>query len=471
MVRKSVAHIQRYKHSEDMPTLPKRTYANLRYHSESVYGYRGWPLYSIYERIDGGDFLEQAIRYSLFSVATTITERYPGIWLKDSGWSTLRLWRSEVRCAIKNTSREGTMRVLSGGSYDQCKFVMEQLLSLRSCGSERKARKGSSCYPEDGVSQWSRCPLSKLEYANLLRGNVRMYRPERQRLWDVIEEQVKLGHSRSTGALRTAILCGNTNAVEEMIRRGWAVNGPIWMRFMTPLQYSQGLTKLNGRFKELFRHLHPDLPQSGWIGSSSHAAVYKAYQAQVDGHSWTDWSCRLETCQEILRSHGGKTSALTTIFQKGNHTLLLWSLILVILLYTAVLPLALVYGTTGIWTAMDVGQKLGFAYLWSLLCFVFPPIFAPWTGDFTPKMNLKWWAPVVSMFILNYIVLPVLIIRVNWQPFISCKVVPSSPVHSSTSSTDCQSSISCTNYSFLLPFAFAGIEGVSWIVYEIITDR
>lgn len=112
---------------------------------------------------------------------------------------------------------------------------------------------------EDGVQEWTRCPLSREEYHLLVMGNIRTSGSDRKDLWNVAETQAKLGHSRSVFYLRQAILYGNPEALEDMLQRGWDPNGPLWTRLQTPLQYSQSLTSVSENFNLLFVAWNPDL--------------------------------------------------------------------------------------------------------------------------------------------------------------------------------------------------------------------
>ncbi|KAI1274067.1 hypothetical protein F5Y07DRAFT_223980 [Xylaria sp. FL0933] len=423
-------------------------------------------------RLDGGDFLEHAILSSVFSPAAAIADRFPDVFCTRSRWSCLCVWRSQQKSNIRDTSRVSILRVLRRGSYRQCRFVMERLLPLRTCRNCRKAGNESVSREkhkseEEGLQQWTRCPLSREEYHQLVRGNIRDKGIDRKDLWNVVEIQAELGHPRSVSYLREAILHGNTEALEEMLRRGWDPNGPLWARLQTPLHYAQSLTKLSGHFGELFKAWNPDLPQTDWKNSRSHAVVYQAYQKQHEGNHWTEWTNRLKTSEEILRVHGGKVVPMAAIFTSENETLRAWLSISLVLIYTLLFPLTFTYATEGTWTTMSVGQKLGFSYLWSLLSVSLPPLppvsllFNDYIGT-----NITDWIPPSLFFLVNHIVLPVLIIQVNWRPFLSCHDVL---VNTGVDGT-CESVTRCTNYSFLLPLAAAGIELVSWLAYITITD-
>ncbi|KAI1345647.1 hypothetical protein F5Y01DRAFT_320549 [Xylaria sp. FL0043] len=245
--------------------------------------------------------------------------------------------------------------------------------NCRKAGNESVSREKHKSEGE-GVQQWTRCPPSREEYHQLVRGNIRDKGIDRKDLWSVVEIQAELGHPRSISYLREAILHGNTEALEEMLRRGWDPNGPPWARLQTPIHYAQSLTKLSSHFGELFKAWNPNLPQTDWKNSRSHAVVYQAYQKQHEGNHWTEWTSRLKTSEEILRSHGGKVLPAAAIFTSENETLRAWLFISLVLIYTLLFPLTFTYATEGTWTTMSVGQKPGFSYLWRLMSISLPPL-------------------------------------------------------------------------------------------------
>jgi hypothetical protein len=208
------------------------------------------------------------------------------------------------------------------------------------------------------------------------------------------------------------------------------------------------------------------LPQTGWIESKTHSIVYQAYTSQLERHSWRAWEKRLSASQKILRNYGGKTfplyQTLDTLDSYKKATAYLWISSVMFFLYTLVLPLSLTYGTTGTWSSMTQGQKLGFSYLWSILCATMPPwIFLGWHLDLDnfgiddPTQATLW---LLTMGLLNHIVLPLLVVWYNWQPFLRCK---DTLVHTEDT---CELGKECTNYSFLLPFAALSVEIVIWVV-------
>ncbi|KAI3343008.1 hypothetical protein F4824DRAFT_510307 [Ustulina deusta] len=221
--------------------------------------------YELFQSVTNGtDFLEHAILSSVFSPAATIIDRFPDVFRRRSRWSYLCVWRSMQKSKIRDTSRASILRVLRRGSYRQCRFIMERLLPLRT-GRSSSSMKHESRPPdkynvqEDGVQEWTRCPLSREEYHLLVMGNIRTSGSDRKDLWNVAETQAKLGHSRSVFYLRQAILYGNPEALEDMLQRGWDPNGPLWTRLQTPLQYSQSLTSVSENFNLLFVAWNPDL--------------------------------------------------------------------------------------------------------------------------------------------------------------------------------------------------------------------
>ncbi|KAI0442783.1 hypothetical protein F4803DRAFT_349416 [Xylaria telfairii] len=418
-------------------------------------------------RLDGSDFLEHAILSSVFLPAATIIDRFPDVFRSRSRWSYSGVWRSAQESNIRDTSRVSILRVLRQGSYRQCRFVMERLLPLRTCRTSSNNKNDSRekyNSQEEGVQQWTRCPLSREEYHQLVTGNIKTKGNDRKDLWNVIETHAKLGHSRSASYLRLAILYGNLEALDEMLRRGWDPNGPLWARLYTPLQYTQSLKKLSGDFSGLFKAWNPDLPQTDWMDSRTHAVVYEAYRSQHYGHNWSEWNTRLKTSQEILRNHGGRILPVTAIFTMENETLRAWALIAFVLTYSLLLPLTFTYATERTWTSMSRGQKLGFSYLWSVLSVWLPPIFLIWDHQFPTEV--KSWIRTVILIVINQIIVPILIIQVNWRPFLSCK----DTVIDTGADAVCTVVTKCTNYSYLLPLVVGGVEAVLWILYELIFE-
>ncbi|GAW20369.1 hypothetical protein ANO14919_098740 [Xylariales sp. No.14919] len=419
------------------------------------------------KRLDGSDFLEHAILSSVFSPASAIISRFPGVFRTRSLWPYPSFWRSSRKSNIRDTSRVSIRQVLRHGSYRQCRFIMERLLPLRTRSTSRTIEHRSLFRekynsPEEGVQKWTRCPLSHEEYHQLVTGNIRTHGSARKDLWNVIETQAKLGHSRSASYLRQAIWYGNHEALEEMLERGWDPNGPLWARLYTPLQYTE---RLGFRaFNEVFRASDPDLPQTDWIDSRTHKAIYQAYSGWYNNHARSEWDIRLEKSQVILRKHGGKILPVTAIFTILNRAPREWSFIGFFLIYTIALPLTFTYATEGTWTSTSRGQKLGFSYLWSVLCICLPT-FLLWRNRRNIRRKGTWlgdWIPVGLLIVTNYVLLPILVIRVNWRPFLSCH----DTITDYGSGTTCNVVTKCTDYSYLLPLAVVAIELVVWAVLE-----
>ncbi len=433
--------------------------------------------------VSPASFFARSILNSSFAIATSISESFPEIWAPPKsryprGLDRVIKWEEEffaTRVTLKY--RNEVDEVLRLGSYEQVQFVLKRLLPLRRCQTARKyktsAKEGKCHTQEDGIPEWTKCPLSGEEYQSLLFGTIGEFRPDREDLWNVIQEQINLGHSTSMYYLRHAIIRGDTDALQEMLSRGWHANGPFWAFFMRPLQYCQQVRKsylsmyrdmtfLGERADRLFHFLNPDLPQDDWIGSSTHKTVYSAYKRQRGQHSWDEWDSRQKSCQEIIRKHGGKISPLVTLLQETSVTTKAWALIIYVLLYAVVIPFTTVYTTAGTWISMSTGQKLGFMYLWAPLAALLSP-FLLWDGaseSMEVQKSLIWLGYWALLFIINNFVLPVLIIAVNWMPFRGCK----SSIENGTINTK------CTNYSFLLPLAFATIEVVICCIIAILLD-
>ena len=75
-------------------------------------------------------------------------------------------------------------------------------------------------------------------------GLIKVNRTDRLPLWDVVTSQVAQGHTVNWYYLCLALFESNEVAVKELLARGWAVNGPPWARFMTPLDLAK---RLNAR--------------------------------------------------------------------------------------------------------------------------------------------------------------------------------------------------------------------------------
>lgn len=408
------------------------------------------------------EFLSIAISKSSFVIANAITTRYPELWSLSSNNSTPQIYLYHIERQIESHYTSiGIMKpstvesILCAGSYEQCQFVLKNILSSRTCPSKTsglRALKQMTHSEDDGVPQWMRCPLSTDEFNELVYGNI-SYRDDRQALWDVIGEQVALGHSTSVEHLKIAISQGDADALEQMLSRGWNSNGHLWSYFSPPLRFVQTLSKHDYQFKAMMDTLYRDLPQNEWIGSATHATVYKAYQKQRQLFSDKEIAIRFERCRKTLIEHGARVPLIVTYFSKFWQTLLVWAYIICALTYFIVLPPCLVYLTTDVWDGASTSQKFGFAYLWAALSFSFPFGFLGLGRYIGPKQDI----PTVSLSIslisilfllVNDFLLPITIIRLNWKPFLSCSVVPDDGISSPV----------CTDYSFLLPLVIAGLE-------------
>lgn len=356
--------------------------------------------------------------------------------------------------------------ILCCGSYEQCQFLLKKVLPKRTNRSKTsgiRASKQATHSEDDGVPQWTKCPLSRKEFSELVSGNIR-FSADRQSLWNVIEEQVRLGHSTSMLHLRVAIRQGNTDALEQMLSRGWNSNGDLWSYFSPLLLLVQKLSNLEHflrhddyDFKMLIAALYPGLPQDEWIGSATHPTVYKEYQRQLKIFTTKEWTTRMEMCRKTLVEHGARIPSIVTYFTKFGQRVLVWSFIASFLMYFIVLPPCLVYLTTSVWDGMSIGQKFGFVYLWAALAFSTPFGFIIFEWDNIAFRTEKLGVSLISaLFLLvNNFLLPVFIIRLNWKPFRSCE----------TPFTDGSMSPVCTNYSFLLPLPMTVLEW--WVLVSI----
>jgi hypothetical protein len=291
--------------------------------------------------------------------------------------------------------------------------------------------------------------LSSREYHNLIVGNIACDRDERQALWDVIRTQVSLGHPRSVLYLRLALWHGNNRALLQLLDFGWAANGPWWSLFHSPLRLATRLEVYNSWIQ-----LHYDTAwkEPRWSKLGTHSTVFQLYlekQKQV----YENLGGRARMNKLALQQHGGRISPFVKFFFSVRGQVLFWWLHAIV--YFIILPLAIVYGTESQWTTMSRAQKFGFAYLWSLLCCSINPVFASLEYMFynrclSPDLAKRWWLYSAWIFhvLFFHLVPPILIVGINWQPFFSCKPV----------TVDGQVSISCTDYSYLLPIAVPAIE-------------
>jgi len=153
---------------------------------------------------------------------------------------------------------------------------------------------------------------------------------------------------------------------------------------------------------------------------------------------------------DILVRHGARTSQSLVLTDKLAKNL---AIAVYFLFYAACLPPLLVYKTDDIWTSMTESQKFGFMYFWAVIALLspaFPLVIKGPPSDgyrFVLGGRAIWYTTCAAFFLVNHIVLPVLVIHANWQPFLTCK--PTS---------ECR--LDCNNYTFLLPLVLGALEYV-----------
>lgn len=400
-------------------------------------------------------FLYTAILKSSFVIADVIATCYPELWTlsanQNPAQTNLRRHRIDY-FPLTPFGLPTIPAILSCGSYKQCQFVLKNILSSRAYPSKTSGLRTSKQVEhseDDGVPPWMRCPLSSEEFNILVDGNI-SYRDDRQALWNVIGEQVALGHSTSVEHLKIAISQGDADALEQMLSRGWNSNGHLGTYFSPPLQFVYALSKRESGFMNAMNWLYRDLPQDEWIDSATHATVYMAYRKQRKMFSDKEITARTERCRKTLIEHGARVPWIVTYLSTFRQTLLVWACIICALTYFIVLPPCLVYLTTNVWDDMSTGQKFGFAYLWAALSFFFPFGFLmlTWGQIVDPDeiFGVSWFS--VLFLIINDFTLPISIIRLNWKPFLSCNKVLE----------DQSMPPGCADYSFLLPLVIAAVE-------------
>lgn len=79
----------------------------------------------------------------------------------------------------------------------------------------------------------------------------------------------------------------------------------------------------------------------------------------------------------------------------------------------------------------------------------------------------KNWTIAGLFIVINQVILPVLVIRVNWRPFLFCRNV----TIDTRADAACNVVAECTDYSFLLPLAVAGIELASLALFREYSKR
>ena len=150
---------------------------------------------------------------------------------------------------------------------------------------------------------------------------------------------------------------------------------------------------------------------------------------------------------DILISHGARTSHSVVKRETVTKNL---AIAVYFLLYAACLPPLLVYTTDDIWTSMTEPQKFGFMYLWAVIALLFPPLHFVINWSQGPERSLVCavrYSICAVFFLFNHIVLPLLVIYVNWQPWLTCRPAA-------------ESRWDCTNYTFLLPLVVGPWEYV-----------
>lgn len=378
----------------------------------------------------------------------------------------------------ENRPRTVAQKILSTGSYDQCRFVLGHLLTQRSSGIGYHQQNGWSrvlrwwqfrsirrpTNGEESVPEWYRCPLDSTEYDALLTGNIIRNRPDRKALWNVVVAQISTGHSISVDHLKLAVDCSNTEALREMLDIGCAVNGSWRDYTTTPLQHALGIhSRCEDMMEELLyrRSFSPSqqdmlMDLHGMDGPPSlrdpdlqtHSEIYSKYSGIRQEQFVNLYMQKLSEAITILREHGGRISPFSFVTERV--TLEAWKTILHALLYAGFLPNVLVSATQASWQQATTGQKFAFAYLWALTSYSIPPVLHSasllrWVERST-RIALLTLYPAIFLF--NHIVLPYVVIGHGWRPFQSCDYF----------AEDDQLGSTCVDYTFLLPLAVAGVE-------------
>jgi len=182
---------------------------------------------------------------------------------------------------------------------------------------------------------------------------------------------------------------------------------------------------------------------------------------------------RLQDSQEMLKSYGAPRSALPQILAWGGGSaswqrdayieiavIYIWLAYAV--LYAAILPLSIAFGTKMVWTSLPLSSKLGFAYLWSGLAAgmtLYTIRVRP--SQYQRKFRRASIFIAAILFIANHFVLPVLVIRFHLRPFLSCTYYIE----------DMKLASSCVDYSYLLPLAIGIVEVGFWSTFKIASGR
>lgn len=386
--------------------------------------------------------------------------------------------------------------VLLTGTYEQCQFIMKHMLSQRSVGSgfpERSRWKRlqslslfhrfrhdrKATYEEEGGPEWHRCPLDSDEYNALLLGNILRNDPNRKALWSVISTQIASGHSRSAQYLKKAVEVSNTEALVELLDRGWRVNGSWRHCLDTPLQHAlmkdnllMAASSRDDWWLDALIELHGVFGAPALQGPrlGTHHQIYMAYQGARRIQALDLCRLKIDEAAAILRKYGGRVSlfsSTTRTISAAGGAVLAWAFILHSLLYAVVLPLVLIYAPQGVWHDMSTGQKFGFAYLWTLISYFVPHFWifksvATESADSVVAQSFEiGWCSIVFLF--NHVGLPYLVVGRGWRPIRSCNYFVENDELGST----------CKDFTFLLPLITAGIEVVVtavplyiWILQE-----
>ncbi|KAI3337493.1 hypothetical protein HD806DRAFT_543120 [Xylariaceae sp. AK1471] len=431
------------------------------------------------------DILGDSVLNSNFLLAASLSDYAPELWSN-------RCWLYNYRSSSSKSSILGTAyshieiylwtfhisptvatSVFAHGSYEQCQFMMKRLLPLRGSVRASKSRlrwmKAKEHSAESAVPDWTRCKLSEVEFSLLVKGNIVGAWSDREMLWSIVQEQIAQGHSASMSDLVFSIRHGNPEALERMLSCGWNAKAFVSRYFNNPLLEIQRLRNKKesqyAKFRRLLEILYPKLPQNEWMGSATHAIVYDQYKKEQDEQDWTEWSARLQKCEDILSIHGVELPLLVTAWQRARNTAIAWASILYISLYAILLPLVLVFGTRSTWTGWSSGEKFAFAYLWSAVAAAVPPPiwlctrfsryghreriwswvqFADPPGKYRADLACFW---IVS-FLIDHVVVLVLVIRFDWRQFQACNHMLENGIIITT----------CKNYSYLLPLVVGAVE-------------
>ncbi|KAL1846417.1 hypothetical protein Daus18300_014260 [Diaporthe australafricana] len=235
-----------------------------------------------------------------------------------------------------------------------------------------------------------------------------------------------------------AIDSPNTEALVELLDRGWRVNGSWRSFFDTPLQYALKRanyyedyddSKIDGLI-EMHGMVVPPALQGPHL--ETHTDIYKRYTGVRRSQAAELYRRKLAEATTILCERGGRVSPFSSIAgttSAAGRAVRPWAIILHTLLYAVALPLVLVYATRGIWHDMSVGQKFGFAYLWTLLSY-----FVPHCSMFDNK-EVSSFVHIVPKpspnecfiralyfiaFLFNHVGLPYIVVRHGWRPIRSC---------------------------------------------------